>query len=155
MADLVDIDRLRLLYDLGCAFTARMELNELLPLIIEKSREALSAEGVAVLLLDGQRREFYFPYVADTDSEVAQRLSGHRFPANLGFAGIAISTGRSLKIDDVQHDPRHYHGTDKATGLGTRNLIATPLHTPQGPIGVVEVVNLNAKINFVRARSID
>src|SRR5215470_11388566 len=39
--------RLRLLYDLGCAFAARIELNELLPFIIEKCREALTAEGVA------------------------------------------------------------------------------------------------------------
>lgn len=136
-----DAARLRLLYDLGCAFTARIELTELLPFIIEKCRDALAAEGVAVLLLDRARNEFYFPYVADTDSEVARRLSGHRFSATLGFAGLAVTTGKSLKIDDVQNDPRHYPGTDKTTGLATRNLIATPLNSPQSPIGVIEVVN--------------
>jgi transcriptional regulator with GAF, ATPase, and Fis domain len=141
MADEADVARLRLLYDLGCAFTARIELNDLLPFIIEKCREALAAEGVAVLLLDRARNEFYFPYVADTDSEVARRLSGHRFSATLGFAGLAVSSSKSLKIDDVQRDPRHYPGTDQTTGLATRNLIATPLNSPQGPIGVVEVVN--------------
>jgi len=141
MADEGDSVRFRLLYDLGCAFTARIELTELLPLIIEKCREALAAEGVAVLLLDRARNEFYFPYVADSDSEVARRLSGHRFPAKLGFAGIAMSTGHSLMVDNVQLDARHYHGTDQTTGLATRNLIATPLHSPQGPLGVVEVVN--------------
>jgi Nif-specific regulatory protein len=141
MAGEADVARLRLLYDLGCAFTARIELNDLLPFIIEKCREALAAEGVAVLLLDRARNEFYFPYVADTDSEVARRLSGHRFSATLGFAGVAVTTRKSLKIDDVQHDPRHYPGTDKTTGLATRNLIATPLNSPQGPIGVIEVVN--------------
>jgi len=112
MAGETDAARLRLLYDLGCAFTARIELNELLPFIIEKCRDALAAEGVAVLLLDRPRNEFYFPYVADTDSEVARRLSGHRFSAALGFAGLAVSTGKSLKIDDVQQDSRHYPGTD-------------------------------------------
>jgi hypothetical protein len=30
MADEADAARLRLLYDLGCAFTARIELNDLL-----------------------------------------------------------------------------------------------------------------------------
>jgi transcriptional regulator with GAF, ATPase, and Fis domain len=140
--------RLRLLYDLGCAFTARIELNELLPLIIEKCREALSADGVAVLLLDRARNEFYFPYVAETDSEVARRLSGHRFSATLGFAGLAVTTGKSLKVDDAQHDPRHYLGTDKTTGLATRNLIATPLNSPQRPIGVVEVVNRRDGLPF-------
>ena len=148
MADEADAARLRLLYDLGCAFTARIELNDLLPFIIEKCRDALAAEGVAVLLLDRARNEFYFPYVADTDSEVARRLSGHRFSASLGFAGLALATGESLKIDDVQHDPRHYPGTDKTTGLATRNLIATPLNSPQGPIGVIEVVNCRGRPEF-------
>jgi hypothetical protein len=61
------------------SFTARIELNDLLPFIIEKCREALAAEGVAVLLLDRARNEFYFPYVADTDSEVARRLRAPLF----------------------------------------------------------------------------
>jgi len=148
MAGEADSARLRLLYELGCAFTARIELTELLPLIIEKCREALAAEGVAVLLLDRVRNEFYFPYVADTDSEVARRLSGHRFSASLGFAGLVVTTGQSLKIDDVQDDPRHYPGTDKTTGLATRNLIATPLNSRQGPIGVVEVVNRRGGLAF-------
>jgi transcriptional regulator with GAF, ATPase, and Fis domain len=52
-----------------------------------------------------------------------------------------VTTGKSLKIDDVQNDRRHYLGTDKTTGLATRNLIATPLNSLQGPIGVIEVVN--------------
>jgi transcriptional regulator with GAF, ATPase, and Fis domain len=148
MAGEGDVGRLRLLYDLGCAFTARIELTELLPFIIEKCREAMGAEGAAVLLLDRARDEFYFPYVAETDSEVARRLSGHRFSATLGFAGLALTTGKSLKIDDAQRDPRHYVGTDKSTGLATRNLIATPLNSPQGPIGVIEVVNRKGGLPF-------
>ncbi len=103
MAGEADSARLRLLYELGCAFTARIELTELLPLIIEKCREALAAEGVAVLLLDRVRNEFYFPYVADTDSEVARRLSGHRFSASLGFAGLVVTTGQSLIIRQYRH----------------------------------------------------
>jgi transcriptional regulator with GAF, ATPase, and Fis domain len=148
MAVEVDSARLRVLYDLGCAFTARIELHELLPLVFEKCREALSAGGAAVLLLDRAHNEFYFPYVAETNSEVARRLSGHRFSAALGFAGLALSTGKSFKIDDVQNDPRHYRGTDTSTGLATRNLIATPLNSVQGPIGVIEVVNRRDGLAF-------
>jgi transcriptional regulator with GAF, ATPase, and Fis domain len=148
MAGEVEGARLRLLYELGCAFTARIELGDLLPLIIEKCREALAAEGVAVLLLDHERNEFYFPYVAETDSEVGRRLAGHRFAATFGFAGLAVTTGKSLKIDNVQNDPRHYPGTDRTTGLATRNLIATPLNSFQGPIGVIEVVNRRGGLAF-------
>ncbi|MBV8054561.1 MAG: sigma 54-interacting transcriptional regulator, partial [Deltaproteobacteria bacterium] len=48
----------------------------------------------------------------------------------------------------VQNDPRHYLGTDKSTGLETRNLIATPLNSRQGPIGVIEVVNRRGGVAF-------
>jgi Nif-specific regulatory protein len=143
-----EVARLRLLYELGCAFTARIELADLIPLIIEKCRDSLAAEGVAVLLLDRTRQEFYFPYVADSDSQVAKRLSGHRFSSELGFAGLVVATRKSLKVDDVQNDPRHYMGTDQTTGLATRNLIATPLNSPRGPIGVIEVVNRRNGLAF-------
>jgi Nif-specific regulatory protein len=143
-----DSARFRLLYDLGCAFAARIDLQELLPFIIDKCRETLSAEGAAVLLLDRDRNEFYFPYVSDADSEVAKRLTGLRFPADLGFAGVVLSSGRSLKVDSVQQDPRFYQGADKTSGLTTRNLIAAPLLSRQGPIGVVEAVNRRGKSAF-------
>jgi len=48
----------RLLYDLGCAFAARLELDELIPLVVGKCREVLDAEGAAVLLLDAERSVF-------------------------------------------------------------------------------------------------
>src|SRR5690348_14348211 len=104
MSEEADSARYRLLYELGCRFTERIELHDLLSFIIEKCRDVLQAEGVAVLLLDKARNEFHFPYVSEPDSDVARRLSGHRFPAHLGFAGVVLSSGRSLKIDDVQTD---------------------------------------------------
>ena len=51
---------LKLLYDLGCAFAARIELDELISFVVVKCREALEAEGASVLLLDRERNEFYF-----------------------------------------------------------------------------------------------
>ena len=65
--------RLRLLYELGCAFAARLELDDLLPLVVVKCRETLGAEGTAVILLDPEQNELYFPYVAEEDAEVAAR----------------------------------------------------------------------------------
>lgn len=148
MTEQTDNLQFKLLYDLGCAFAARTELDELLPLIVEKCRETLNAEGVSVLLLDRDHNELYFPYIADVDPEVARRLASVRFPADLGVAGVALSTGHSLKVDDAQHDPRFYHGADKYSGLVTRNLIAAPLPTRQGAIGVIEVVNRHGRQDF-------
>src|SRR5436309_894215 len=45
----------------------------------------LEAEGAAVLLLDPERDELYFPYVAEEDPEVGARLAALRFPADRGL----------------------------------------------------------------------
>jgi transcriptional regulator with GAF, ATPase, and Fis domain len=133
--------RFRLLYDLGCAFAARIEIEQLIPLVVAKCREALYAEGASVLLLDDERKELYFPYISEEDPEVAERLAALRFSAELGIAAAALKGGKALVVNDAQNDPRLYHGIDKMTGLITRNVLAAPLSTRQGTIGVVEVVN--------------
>lgn len=146
-----DSARYKLLYDLGCAFAARTDLAELLPFIIVKCRDALSADGASLLLLDRERNEFYFPYVtyaSSADPTAMTRLESMRFPADQGFAGAAMECGRSLKIDDVRSDPRHYHVADQKSGLVTRNLIATPLISRQGPLGVIEVINRHGQDAF-------
>jgi Nif-specific regulatory protein len=136
-----DSARFKLLYDLGCGFAARTELDELLPFIIANCRDALNADGASLLFLDRDRNEFYFPYVSGSDTGATTLLAGVRFPADQGFAGVALKSGRSVKVDDVQHDSRFFHGADQKTGLTTRNLVATPLMSHQGPLGVIEIIN--------------
>jgi Nif-specific regulatory protein len=136
-----DTTRLRLLYDLGRDFAAHIELEDLLPLVTSKCREALDAEGVSVLLLDPEKDELFFPYVAEENPEVAARLVGLRFPADRGIAGAALQSGRSIRVDDAQSDFRFYGGVDRHTGATTRALLAVPLNAPQGKIGVLQAVN--------------
>ena len=92
-----DSARDRMIYELGNMFTARLGLEELIPLVISKCREVLDADGVSVLLLDEERDELYFPYVSEDDPEVARRLSGLRIPADSGLAGAALRSGQSRK----------------------------------------------------------
>ncbi len=136
-----DAARLRVLYDLSHTFSAHIELDELLPLITQKCRELLSAEGVSVLFLDDEREELYFPYVAERDSEVAAKLMGLRFPADRGIAGAALQTGRSIRVDDAQSDFRFYGGVDRHTGATTHAVLAVPLTSHLGQIGVIQAVN--------------
>ena len=140
-SSLQDSSRLRLLYDLGCAFAGRIDLDELIPLVMTKVRDVLDAEGASVLLLDEPRQELYFPYVVSERKEVADRLLGLRLPADRGIAGATLQTGRPIRVDDVHADPRFYPGIDRATGSTTRSSVAAPLAARQGTIGVLQVVN--------------
>jgi transcriptional regulator with GAF, ATPase, and Fis domain len=131
----------RLIYELGNAFASEIALDPLLKLVTEKCREALEAEGVAILLLDLTGAELYFPYLANLDPEVARRLGGLRFSASMGIAGEALATGRALKVDDVSHEEHFYSLIDRHTGLVTRSILAAPLIIADARLGVIEVVN--------------
>lgn len=133
--------RLRLLHELGCAFAARTELEELCQLVISKCGEVLQADGVGILLLDTRTQELFFPYVANEDPEAAERLRQMRFAADRGIAGEVLRSGRPLRVDDVHADSRFYSGADEKSRTTTRNLIAAPLRSEQGTIGVIQAVN--------------
>jgi phosphoserine phosphatase RsbU/P len=141
-------DPLALLYELGCAFAARIELDELSALVVRKCCQVLDAEATSILLLDPERAELFFGYVAEPDPATAARLLALRFPADRGIAGSVVRTGRSLRIDDVRSDPRFYSGVDRQTGVETRALLCAPLRTRQGTIGVIQVLNPRRRASF-------
>src|SRR5260370_713993 len=131
----------RLIYELGNAFASRLELVPLIELVTSKCREVLDADGVAVMLLDAESQELYFPYFSDRDSKVAERLARARVPVGKGIAGEVFQTGRSVRIDNVSTDRHFYSGVDKKTGLTTRSVIAAPLVANEIRLGVIEAVN--------------
>jgi hypothetical protein len=128
------------LYGLACAFAARIDLDELMPLVVAECRRALDAEGASVLLLDPGTNELYFEATAD-DPAVAARLRGLRLPADRVIAGAVLQSGSPVRVDDVATDPRFYAAVDRQTGFTTRSLLCAPLRTAAGTIGVVQVVN--------------
>lgn len=141
-------DPRRLAYDLGRAFAAHTRMDQLVPFTVATCREVLDAEGAALMLLDKERDQLYFPHVADEDPEVAQRLAALRFPADRGVAGAVLRVGQSLRVDDAGHDQRFYSGIDSCTGLVTRALIGAPLIVYGEPYGVVEVINPRGRAHF-------
>jgi Nif-specific regulatory protein len=134
-------ERFRLLYDLGCAFAARIELDQLVMEIATRCRDILRATGCSVLLLDPETNELYFPYTAERDPAAAAQLLRLRFPADRGIAGSVMKSGKAVRVDDVTADVRFYSEIDRGTGTTTRNILCAPLMSHQGTIGVVQVVN--------------
>jgi Nif-specific regulatory protein len=136
-----DQSRQGLLFELSSAFAARLDLDELLPLVVTRCPAALDAEGASVLLLDPATNELYFRYVAEADPRVMERLARLRFPADQGIAGAVLSSGQPLRIDDVASDPRFNASVDRESGFTTRALLCVPLRGRDGPVGVLQVLN--------------
>src|SRR5258708_30491775 len=102
MSAVQDSNRAVLIYELANAFAQRLDLDELIPFALGRCRELLSADGVSILLLDADKNEFYFPYVAEEDPEAARRLAEVRIPADQGVAGDVLRSRSSELIPDVR-----------------------------------------------------
>ncbi len=146
----VTSDQLNLLYDLSRSLHALIELDELMPLLVEKTKELLGSEGCSVILLDDTGRELYFPYVSPENSIVAERLRALRMPADKGIAGAVVQSGQSILVSDAKTDRRFYSAVDEQTGGATQSILGAPLRTQRGIIGVIECVN---KLNGVFTES--
>jgi len=132
---------LRVIYELGNVFAACTQLDELLPFVVNKCREALESQGVSVLLLDPERNELYFAYSSQHDPVAAACLAAVRFPADRGVAGAVLRSGVSEKIDDVKSDLRFYPEVDRRLNNVTKSLLAAPLISAETPLGVIEAIN--------------
>lgn len=134
-------DRYRILFELGLAFAAQSDLDELVQTIVERSLTVFDAEGFSLLLHDATTDELYFPYVVSQKENVAERLAELRFAADVGIAGEVFQTGKMIRVDAAADDPRVLQPTDVLPGQETHSLICAPLSTPRGRIGVVEATN--------------
>jgi len=136
-------ERLALLYDVSRRLATFTDLEDLLRFATRRVRELYEAEGCAVLLLDASRREFHFPVASQSESRAntTAQLSVMRFPADKGIAGWVLQRDTATIVADAQSDDRFYPGVDAETGLTTRTILCAPLRTPNGSIGVVEVIN--------------
>jgi Nif-specific regulatory protein len=133
--------RMRLLHECCNAFAARLEIDELIPLVLTKCRDALGAEGIAVLLRDETRRDLSFAFLADRSPEMAMRLGAVRVPEGRGIAGAVLRDVRAERIDEAASDPRFFPDVDRISGMQTRALLCVPLVGPSGALGVLQVVN--------------
>jgi Nif-specific regulatory protein len=134
-------EQLRLLLELGRAFVELTALDELLPRINARIRDVLGAESCAILFLDEERRELYFPVTTDLSPEIEARFRHIRFPLDQGVAGWVVRHGASTVVPDVSRDERFYPEIDRQSGARTRNLLYAPLRTRGGIIGVIGVRN--------------
>lgn len=143
-----DSARFALIHELTNAFAKRLDLDELIPFVLERCREILAASGVSLLLLDRERNELYFPYVSENDAEAARQLAGTRMPADRGVAGAVLQSGRSELIADVRKDPRHNSAVDRKTGTATGSMLAAPLLSGETRLGVIEAVRRSGQAVF-------
>ena len=113
-------------------------LHELLEITLQCCMEAVSAEGASILILDDEKKSFYF-YTAEGPAKPVLMTS--TFPVDKGLAGSVFQSQQSEIINDVSRDSRFYTEIDSKSNFHTRDMIVIPLTAGEEKIGVLEVLN--------------
>jgi transcriptional regulator with GAF, ATPase, and Fis domain len=137
----LDESRFRLLFELSRSFAEiTTDLESLLRSVVTRCRAIFGAEtNVAIMLLDDESGDLYFPY-ADTDDRVhVEALRDVRIPVGSGIAGSVLSSGRPELIVDAHADPRFDRRIESLLGAVVGSIIAVPLRSRDGVVGLMTV----------------
>jgi hypothetical protein len=127
------------LFDLGMDIAAAPDLETASLLALEILADVVPTESAAVLLVDHDRNALRFSAATGPYADRARTLL---VPLGVGIAGFAVSTGRSIIVQDAETDPRRFAEADKATGYTTRSILAAALVDADGQVlGCIELIN--------------
>ncbi|MDX2163169.1 MAG: GAF domain-containing protein [bacterium] len=114
------------------------DIEELLNLITASATEILNADAGSLLLTaDDGSRDLVFRVVSGGSGS---NLINVRVPAGKGLVGEVAKTGQPVIVNDVKTDPR-WAGELAKGSFQTNNVLAVPLVSQEGVIGVLEVLN--------------
>jgi len=129
---------LRTLDEVGRTIISSLELQTVLNIIMEKTRELVNAESWSLLL--GEEGEGGL-YLSVAVGEGADRTgSGVVIKPGEGIAGWVAREGKPVVVQDAAADPR-WCDLEQAYGARARSILCVPLETRGRMLGVIEVVN--------------
>jgi sigma-B regulation protein RsbU (phosphoserine phosphatase) len=132
-------EQLRVLYDVHHALDASTTADELLDGVLDRVFVHLKPQHGAIFLKDGGRlvRATSRSLTAATDA----------FPESSSLASEVIDKGLAAVVHDTSTDVR-FVGAESLLDAGVRTLVAAPLLTPEGAIGMIVLSSSLANRKF-------
>lgn len=137
-ADLAtELKKFQALYELALAMSAERTLDENLELIVEKSKDLLSADKSFIALRDEQAGDLYMHTLSGI---VVEEFKDLRIPFGVGLGGKVAESGQLYVVEDYfQEIGPAFHGIARAEGL--LSGIAAPVQIGKTNVGVLYVFN--------------
>ena len=129
------------LFRIAKALPSFRRLDALLEFIIKEVKDLLAVKGAMVILLDEEKKEFFFRVAAFDDMETGRKFKEVRFPADKGVAGYVYRTGKPLIVPDTSKSPYFFQQVDERADYETKNMLDVPLRIKDRFIGVLCAVN--------------
>lgn len=131
-------ERLNILYEIGLAITAQLELSAVLQTIYEQCRRALTTDTFYLALYDEQTQKLEFPLFYD--NQTAYQIAPFFIHERQSLTGWVIQHQQTVHLRDTL-DPNETLSRliVHMGGIPTRSFISTPLITNGQIVGVLSV----------------
>lgn len=136
-----DTAKLLLLLNASKALASKTNLDQLLDVIVSEVQNVIECDGAGVMLYDEKKDDFYWRTVQDKQSFLASSREEIRIPRDSGVCGWVLDRGEPALIHDAANDPRIYREVENKSGFPLKNMVCTPLQTPEKRLGVLYALN--------------
>jgi RND family efflux transporter MFP subunit len=136
---LATVERLTALYDISRIFNSTLEMEELLPVIVEKIRDIMNATACNLWLVDAEMKTIDAMQQAGDDSTLGE---GAQCAVGEELVGRAAQLGQPMLIENAAEEDllakRRAKETDE---FHLQSVMCAPLLKGEEVIGAIEVVN--------------
>ena len=132
------LDSYMRLINIARDLASTLDLDELLDRIVQAAADITEAEAASILLYDNTARQLYFQVATNMDEPT---LRGIVVPLEGSIAGWIVANRKTVRIDNVKNDKRHFGDVAQTTGFPTKSLLGIPLITKNKVVGVLEALN--------------
>jgi signal transduction histidine kinase len=137
--------RLERLLENGRTLSASLDLEPFLHSLIAAASELTDCEAAFILEAEEDGEQLHFLALPHFHRGV---LKSVKVPLQTSVAGWVFENGQPAVVPDVTAEPRHFKGTDQATGFVTRSLMAVPVIYQGEKLGVLEVINKTGEAHY-------
>jgi len=134
--DLLTRERLETLLGLSQEFNATLDLDVLLPRILELTLSVTESEAASLWVVEHDRCR-----CVHASGPTADRLVGQETALGEGVVGEVLERGSTLLTPNALDDDRYLAYRDEVAGFRTRSAVTVPLIAAGTPLGALQLVN--------------
>jgi signal transduction histidine kinase len=123
--------------------TSELELDSILPKVLQIAQELIGADGGLIALVDREKNRINFPYLRNLPPE----LSTLHVSESEGLSGQVIGAGHPIVIENYQAYPNAIPAFAQA---GVTSIVGVPVLSGDQLFGVLHLVSLNEAKSFSR-----
>ncbi len=132
------LKQLERLVEVSLTLNSAQNLDELLQSIIQTATEILQCEAASILLHDEKRNRLFFAAATGSDPK---KLAQIPVPLDGSLAGNIFRDDKTIILNDVTQDPRHYGAVGEQIDFQPRSLLGVPMRIRERGVGVLEALN--------------